>query len=152
VRLYEAPPRGQPARFGQQFAMLYRPMARAAYQAGDTINLALWWRALEAVPRDYSYGLYLRRANQPEIVAQVDAGLTADGKPTSQWAPSGDYTFGRLSWMLPDTLDAGEYDLWLSVYYWETPEPLRVRAGADYETGFDGTAVRLETVEIRGGN
>jgi hypothetical protein len=34
------------------------------------------------------------------------------------------------------------------VYYWETPEPLRVRAGANTETGFEGTQIRLETVEI----
>jgi hypothetical protein len=94
VRLYEAPPRGQPARFGQEFAMLYRPLAQTAYQPGDTVRHALWWRALEAVPRDYSYGLYLRRAGESEIVAQVDAGLTADDKPTSQWQPSEDYTFG----------------------------------------------------------
>lgn len=128
VRLYEAPPRGQsPVTFGDLLALQIGTMTQPVYHPGDTVCVKTWWRALDDIPVDYSYGLYLRGADGA-VLAQTDQGLEIEDRPTSQWSPTLDYGLSLSTLTLPANLPPGEYGLWLAVYYWEDPRPLSVSA------------------------
>lgn len=148
VRLYEAPPRDQPpVTFGDQLALIVSPLTRSIYRSSETVSVKTWWRALEAIPLDYSYGLYLRNEGGT-VLAQVDAGLETGSKPTSQWSPASDFDLSRLELLLPANLPAGTYGLWLTIYYWEDPRPLPVSAPETVPV--DANVVRIADITLTG--
>ncbi|MBZ0289808.1 MAG: hypothetical protein K8I30_19455, partial [Anaerolineae bacterium] len=129
IRLYELPPGSdyEPITFSDLMEVNFVPedFTRGIYEPGRSVRVKSWWRAVQSVPRDYSYGLFLRNTDGA-VLAQNDQGLTIQAKSTSQWMPSPDYGFSTLELGLPATLPPDVYDLWLAVYYWENPEPLLV--------------------------
>jgi hypothetical protein len=147
VRLYEAPPREQPIIFDGRLALLVAPLSQSVYYPGHAVRLKTWWRALEGISLDYSYGLYLRGADGA-ILAQSDQGLEVEGKPTSQWQPSDGDGLALSTLTLPPNLAPGEYSLWLSVYYWEDARPLTVSAPPGFVVDAQTPLVRVAQLSI----
>jgi hypothetical protein len=132
VRLYEAPPSHESVIFigdDVRFALLVTPLHETVFRPGDSVHLKTWWGAEVQPPLDYSYTLLLGHVGDGTPLAQVDNGLVADNRPTSQWTPDIPYLFAPLELTVPTNLAPGEYALWLGVYYWEHPVKLDVQAG-----------------------
>ncbi len=147
VRLYETPPRGQrPTVFGDLFDLLVGPM-NTEYRPGDAVKLKTWWRVPEAVPLDYSLGVYLRDASGA-IIRQLDAGLTLDDAPTSQWQPSTTFELFVPELTLPPDLAPGEYSIWLGVYYWEDRRLLEISAPDESAVDREVNIIRVGRVVV----
>jgi hypothetical protein len=147
VRLYEAPPRGQrPTTFGDLFDLLVGPM-KTDYRRGDTVKLKTWWRVSEAIPLDYSMGVYLRSADGA-IITQLDVGLTRDDAPTSRWQPSTTYELFMPELLLPQDLSPGEYSIWLGIYYWEDRQLLAISAPDDGAVDDEVNIIRIAQVVV----
>jgi hypothetical protein len=84
------------------------------------------------------------RGRDGVVLAQNDAGLEIDGKPTSQWTTED--RLSKLQMALPTNLLPGEYGLWLAVYYWENPQPLTVSTSDDFPV--DNNVVRVATIRV----
>lgn len=145
VRLYEAAPDTPEITLGDTLALKVTPLEADEFRAGEPVNLKVWWRALEPIPLDYSYGLYLRN-EAGAVVAQVDGGLMLDNRPTSQWPPSEQSALAQLDLTLPANLPPGEYGVWLAVYYWEDPQPIPVNAPEDVPV--DAGVVRVAAITV----
>jgi hypothetical protein len=148
LRLYEAPPDEPPVTFSDLLALEITPEPQPVYRPGDTVRLKTWWRALDVVPLDYSYGLYLRDGNGA-VLTQSDQGLQIGDAPTSQWQPSSAYGLAMPSLTLPASLSPGEYGLWMATYYWEDPRPLPVSAPDGYVVDADAPLVRVAQITVQ---
>jgi hypothetical protein len=141
IHLYEAPPAvGQPITFDDVIELLSGPLDRTDYQPGETVITKTWWRALEATTLDYSYSLFLRRADGA-VISQVDASLLVGGtptpngldvtlggvvRPTSQWQANDPYQLATPNIVLPADLPPGDYEAWVGVYFYQDPQRLAV--------------------------
>lgn len=145
ISLYSAPPQTEPAIIDEKLAVQVSPLAVETVSAGQTVSVITWWQALDSLPLDYSYALFLRDPSGA-MISQVDAGLTLNDRPTSQWQPQADYEPLQLQMALPSDLPAGEYSLALSVYYWQDPQPLPLEPGTDYQQ--DGNLLHLADIIV----
>jgi hypothetical protein len=87
------------------------------YGPGDTIRVTSWWSTGQALPVDYSIGLFLIRRTDGVLIVQNSSGPAGalSGSQTSLWQPGVLYRDEReitLPW------DSGmkSYHLWLVVY------------------------------------
>lgn len=149
IRLYEAPPADQaPIQVTRDdqplFLLRVSPPNRSIYNAGDTVLLKTWWEAAQQPLFDYSTVLMLRRAGAGETLAQVDNGLLSiDSQPTSAWSPDAPFILATPELILPSALPAGEYEVWLGVYYWENPTRLSLMATGATSPALDETDLVL---------
>jgi 4-amino-4-deoxy-L-arabinose transferase-like glycosyltransferase len=105
----------------------------ASWQPGDVIPLTLFWRALEAVPEDYTVFLHLLDAGgQP--LAQSDSAPVGGALPTSAWEVGAEIV-DRHGLLLPDNLAPGEYQVQMGMYLPETGERLPVQSGTGESLG-----------------
>lgn len=137
VRLYEAPPTDAPVLLGDVFALRSSGTTMPTFGAGDDVPVKLWWTAREDVTLDYSRALQLRNSAGDVVVQSDDAlalwaTMDAPPVPSSAW-PVDEVAFSRDVFTLPDELPSGAYTLWLSVYYWESPDAPLMPADADSE-------------------
>lgn len=145
IRLYAAPPQSQPALFGDLLATKISPLLKPDYSPDVPVKVITWWQALQPPPLDYSYGLFLRDSSGT-VLAQVDDGLALDGRPTSQWEAETEFVPLELILTLPDRLPAGEYSLWLSLYFWQDAQPLSLQPAADQTS--DGGLLELARITV----
>ncbi len=91
---------------------------------GSTVNLTLWWRALNEMDVSYKVFVHLTDASG-RIVAQHDS-VPALGKlPTDVWVP-GEYIEDPHPIALPTTLPAGNYTLRVGLYNPKTGERVEI--------------------------
>ncbi|MEP7284904.1 MAG: glycosyltransferase family 39 protein [Chloroflexota bacterium] len=89
---------------------------------GQTLTVNIVWSALKRPPSDYSVFLHLSAAADSPPLAQAD--LTMGGAyPTGAWR-TGDKMHDQVTLSLPATLPAGEYKLYMGVYFWQTNKRL----------------------------
>ncbi len=113
--------------FGEDIQLVgYDAPARAA--PGDTVLMALYWRALVAIPTDYKVFIHLLGDNG-EVLAQDDAQPAHWTYPTTEWQP-GEYIRDEHLLHLPPATPRGDWRLTVGIYAAETGERLPVR-GAD---------------------
>lgn len=148
VRLYEAEPSAEAMTLNDVFSVKSGGLNTAIANAGDTLTIKSWWQALRPPERDYSYALQLRRTGDNTVAFSLDGGLTLQTLPTSQWPVAEGFTYEPLALTLPDDLGAGSFEVWLAVYYWETPAPLSAQ-GESLPVDADGF-IRMGTIEIEG--
>jgi hypothetical protein len=128
VPLLDIPTAGKDLRFGDMLridgadiTLADAPVAWGAdwqAQPGDRIRLALRWDVLAQPAVDYSLFVHLTAADDAPPVAQADVALGGGlGLPAGVWYP-GDAWVDTVTLSLPDDLPAGEYTLWLGVYYY----------------------------------
>ncbi len=103
-------------------------------RAGETLAVSLLWEALAPIERDYTVAVLLMSA-QGELIAQRDS-LPVNGfAPMSGWSP-GALIRDNHGLELPAGLLPGEYELWVVVYWWQTPgERLPVTSSAGLSLG-----------------
>jgi hypothetical protein len=146
ARLYEAPPENEPAQFGDLFTMNISP-ARTDYRPGETVMAKTWWQTLQPVPVDYSYGLYVRDA-AGNVLAQADQGLIDGKTSTSQWAADDEMRLITPQLTLPADIAPGEYGLWLSVYYWQNPQPLAIQAPEGFIVDRGANVIQIAAIRV----
>jgi hypothetical protein len=83
-------------------------------QSDDSLELTLYWQALEAVPADYIVFVHLYDPATEEIPVQSDAMPRAGAYPTSRWVP-GEVVDDRVTVSLAD-VPPGEYRLAVGLY------------------------------------
>jgi len=97
--------------------------------AGDALQLALFWQALERPAQEYH--VFVHVVNEAgELVAQHDGPPLAGWAPTTTWPP-GAMVIDTFTIPLAASLPPGEYELLAGMYSW----PDQVRLAASGETG-----------------
>jgi|GEM_PF-1718382 len=86
-------------------------------QAGDTLTFDIVWEALGRPTLDYSLFLHLLDDPAAPPLAQADLSLGASSLPSGIWR-EGDLWRGTVTLTIPDTLEAGEYSLWMGTYFY----------------------------------
>ena len=112
------------ATFGDQIHLVSFA-ATDSLTSGQTLDVRLYWEALQPLEEDYIVFVHLLDSNG-ELAASHD-GPPRDGKsPTSTWLP-GDVIPDVHSVDLGDNTPAGTYQLWVGIYTWPDIERLGVR-------------------------
>ncbi len=129
VQLMEAPPWNAPQTFGENMAFWGADVEPIT---DDTIHTRLWWKIEQTPSTDYSMSLRLLDTNG-ELISQADGPINHYGVQvvnTSQLEIGKIYIdFRDLT--VPPSLPAGDYQLNLVVYDWQTDERLFLPNGAD---------------------
>jgi hypothetical protein len=92
--------------------------------ANNELPLTLYWRTEAPLPLDYTTFVHLRNA-AGENVAQKDQPPLNGSYPTSLWDP-GEIIADKIVIPLPDNLPAGEYQLVIGLYDFQTGQRLTV--------------------------
>jgi hypothetical protein len=90
-----------------------------APQPDEVLPVSLLWETLAPVPQDYTVGVFLVAADGT-LAAQHDAFPANYFEHTQAWLP-GSLHRDNHGLPLPAALPPGGYELWVAVYYWETP-------------------------------
>ncbi|MEO8612578.1 MAG: glycosyltransferase family 39 protein [Chloroflexota bacterium] len=132
IQLMEAPPWTTPQVFGADMAFWGADVDNVSR---ESIQTRLWWKVDHAPALDYSIGLQLLDANGT-LVAQADGPINHYGQEvvnTSQLEPERIYIdFRNLT--LPANVPAGDYQLEMVVYDWQTNQRLLLMDGSDHLT------------------
>jgi 4-amino-4-deoxy-L-arabinose transferase-like glycosyltransferase len=130
IQLMEAPPFETPQVFGLDMAFWGLDVDAVSPEA---IQTRMWWKVDQTPPLDYSIGLHLLDA-EGNLVAQADGSINHYGQQninTAQLEPGKIYIdFRTLT--LPFALSAGQYQLDMIVYDWQTGERLTLADGGDH--------------------
>ena len=90
----------------------------------ESLDLILYWHALEDIDTSYKMFLHLTDADSGELVAQVDYIPQSWVYPTDWWV-EGEYIADPISLPVAD-LPSGNYQVWLGIYDPDTGERLSV--------------------------
>lgn len=115
-RLWEAPPLGhaQPARLGEEIALLGYDLATTHLRPGEAAALTLYWQALRAPAEDYTVFLHLLDEGGA-LRAQQDQPPTNGARPTSGWA-AGEVLADGIVLPIPNETPPGRYRLQVGMY------------------------------------
>ncbi|MDP3045915.1 MAG: phospholipid carrier-dependent glycosyltransferase [Chloroflexota bacterium] len=102
-------------------------LARADQQAGAEARVTLYWRARQALSKDYVAFVHLEDG-QGRVVAQSDNQPAANGYPTSAWSP-GEMVKDEHVINLPSDLAAGCYAIKAGMYLPPSTHPVDLIAG-----------------------
>jgi hypothetical protein len=150
LRLYEGPPALGAAVFGE--ALLFNGMEvignREVYREDDTLRVQLWWSALAPIDRDYTVSLSVLDRDG-RLVAQDDQQPTSGETPPTMtdWRVGRQYLDERTL-RLPAGLEEGQYQLLLTVYWWETVERLPIEGSPNLIYDAEGRYVVLRRFEV----
>jgi len=111
---------------------------------GETLTLTLYWRALKAIPRNYSISARVRGEDLTRWAA-LDAWPRGGGAPTSVWRP-GETVADPYPLTLAADTPPGQYFLEVVVYDAETLAPLPLWSADGYPT--DGQSVVLSRIRV----
>ena len=113
---------------------------------GQTLDVRLYWKALQPLEEDYIVFVHLLDSSG-ELVASHDGPPRNRESPTSTWLP-GDIVPDVHSVDLGDGTPAGTYQLWVGIYTWPDIErlPVRDREGMEQVN----RTLFLRTVEVKG--
>lgn len=118
--------------FGDGFRLVgYTLPRRSAYFGGDVLPISFMWRADSHAERDYRIAWFLRAADGSPVAQGWDSYPRGDFERTSEW-PAGVPCWDNRALRLPAGLAAGEYQLWVKVYYLDetfSPVDLSVTGG-----------------------
>lgn len=112
-------------------------------EAGKSIEVALYWRALRPLHEDYKVSLRIYTL-LGKLLAQADEQPLGSFYPSSRWSP-GQTIYHPMKVKVPSGTPPGRYFLDLVVYSPSTFTPLPVR---DEKWGVQGVRVRLGEIEI----
>ncbi len=118
-----AEPAGQQlyADYGEQVALLGYDISTTAAAPGESVNLTLYWKALQTL--DINYQVFLHLLGPDGLVAQSDK-INPGDFPTRRW-PDDKYVRDEHALLIPADLAPGTYDvaagLWVQNDGWRLP-------------------------------
>jgi mannosyltransferase len=128
--------------FGEQITLHgYALNLPAQPQAGDIVQLSLFWQTAQPLTKRYKVFLHLLDESG-ELVTQRDSEPVGNLKPTDSWQP-GELVADNHGLWLPPELPPGEYALWLGLYDLGNPAE-RLPIGTAGETAWRLGTVRLD--------
>ncbi len=108
-------------------------------QPSNELNLRLYWQSEAVLPTDYTTFVHLRNA-AGETVAQKDQPPLNGAYPTSLWEP-GEIISDSLTIPLPPDLPAGDYQLVVGLYDFQTGQRLTVPGNPANEVNLTDVAI-----------
>lgn len=128
---------------GDKVALIGYELEPNSIQAGQIINLTLYWKALATLDQDYTVFVHLVDA-QGQIWGQKDNQPVKGEYPTSLWEP-GEIIRDTYPLTLDPTIPPGEYQLLVGMYLPESGQRLPL-----YDPTGDlvRDAITLETIKI----
>ncbi len=129
--------------FGDQMALVGWDLAPAPVPAGNTAQINLYWRALQALVHDYSVAVHVLN-EQGVLIAQADS-QHPGGTPTSIW-PLDRYDLDEHHLTIPAGTPPGSYRLLVGVYHIETGE--RLEALSDSGLPLPDRLFQFGTIEV----
>jgi hypothetical protein len=114
------------------------------FHAGDTVQVTLYWMALETLDRDYKTFLHLTDAEVTRQPTQHDDDPGGDFTPTTRWMP-GELVPDSHTLTLPQDLPPGRYHIWADMYEYPSVTNLDVLS-ADVPS--DGKRVLLREIQV----
>ena len=129
---------------GGQVALLGYDLRPDSVIPGGTVEITVWWQALQEMKRDYSTFIHVV-GPENHILVQEDRLLEHNQLSTSQWRP-GELVKNEHALRIPADAEPGEYTVIVGAYYWETGERLAVWNVQGRR--IDGDAVSLTTLAL----
>ncbi len=111
---------------------------------GDILPVSLLWQATAPIAQDYTVGLLLM--DDDRLIAQRDSFPVNFFAPTQSWRP-GSLHRDNHGLTLPDDLPPGEYELWVVLYWWQTPNERLPVTGPDGQPLGDHVILTTITIE-----
>ena len=116
------PPLQEARNLGNEIELIASQLERTTVHGGETVPLALYWRALADM--DTSYTIFVQAINQADAKAgQIDGLPCAGGCPTTSWRP-GDLVGERYELSIGPEAHPGRYQIIAGMYNLETGERL----------------------------
>jgi hypothetical protein len=132
------------ANLGHQLKLLGYHADRSSYRPGDTINVTLYWLALQDMDQNYKVFVHLTDENVTHLVAQSDRWPVYNFSPTTRWE-QGEIVWDRHEIPVPPGEPPGTYRLDAGAYLLETMQNLEV---LDENGNPQGISVPLTAVQI----
>ena len=101
-------------RLGNDIAFLGSDLEKVIVRPGDSLNLTLFWQALNQVDRSYTVFVHLLGADG-QVLAQQDSPPDGGASPTSGWVP-GEYITDNYQVSVKPDIPAGEYRVEIGMY------------------------------------
>jgi hypothetical protein len=122
--------------FGGEVGLIgYDLPPRDAYCPGDTLDMALTWRALSRPQHQYQFFVQLLTPDEGGRLAGYD-GVPSEDRATNEWVHRGEILLGDpFSIALPPDIAPGTYPLVVGLYEVETAARLPVRDEQGREIG-----------------
>jgi hypothetical protein len=144
-----SPANGVEAAWADKIRLLGYDLDAEVYQAGDTVQLTLYYQALQDMDKDYTVFTHIRGPENPAtgnpLWGQSDSEPCRRSYPTSAWS-AGEIVRDPFAISLAGDAPPGEYELLAGFYLLETLERLPA-TGADGEPVLDNT-VPLGTIRV----
>lgn len=138
-------PQPAEANLGDQFKLLGFHLDQSSVRPGDTIEVTLYWLALQEMDENYKVFVHLTDQEVTGLFSQSDRWPVYNFSPTTRWEP-GEIVWDRHEIEIPLDLEPGSYRLDAGAYLLETMQNLEVLD----ETGNSvGLSVLLTSVEVR---
>jgi len=114
--------------FGTNIHLVGYDIAPPPHHPGQTLQLQLYWRAMEPVAEDYTVFVHMLSVGDgaDQLVAQQDNPPVRGAQPTSTWEP-GAVIVDPYDLSIPRSTPAGEYALAVGLYHWPDLSRLPVR-------------------------
>ena len=129
--------------FADQVHLLRYAYPENPVAPGQAIHLVLTWQAAMRPDFDYSVFVHLVGANG-QIVRQIDGSPVGGMHPMGTWR-EGELVTDRYGFLLSDDFSAGDYQLLVGVYRWDTLERLPI---ADVHGNSVGDVVNLGKIRV----
>ncbi len=133
------------ANLGDQVKVLGYHLDSASYRPGDTMNVTLYWLALQEMDENYKVFVHLTDEGETRLIAQSDRWPVYNFSPTTRWEP-GEIVWDRHEIQIPPDELPRTYRLSTGMYLLESMQNLSV---LDENGNPFGTRVSLATVEVR---
>jgi len=104
----------------EQFSVIGYDINKREFRPGETLRVVVYWYPLEAYDVNFSSFLHVSTGGPP--VAQADK-LHPGGRSIREWWTPDGYVYDEYSVWLPDTLAAGEYNIYTGLYTCELMPP-----------------------------
>jgi hypothetical protein len=133
------------ANLGYQFKLLGFHLDRDVVRPGDSIEVTLYWLALQEMADNYKVFVHLTDQEVTRLFAQSDRWPVYNFSPTTRWEP-GEIVWDRHTIEIPPDLEPGTYSLDTGAYLLETMQNLEV---LDQDGNSVGISVTLASVEVQ---
>jgi hypothetical protein len=133
------------ANLGNQIKLLGYHLDQDAYRPGDTINVTLYWVALQEMDKNYKVFVHLTDEGETRLIAQSDRWPVYNFSPTTRWEP-GEIVWDRHAIEVPSGATPGAYRLLTGMYLLESMQNLEI---LDENGNPKGVRIQLAGIEIR---